>query len=65
MKSVTVAVILAGLVSYGTIYTSAAEPNHGPSYSALAIGSPQLPSDPDDEEGSRIQSRKKNKPRTL
>lgn len=60
MKSVTLAVIIAGLTSYGTIYLSPAVPSHESSYSTLALEPTPFPSDPDDEEDQdRVSTHKK------
>lgn len=65
MRSITIAVIFSGLLSYGTIYTQQAEPPQGTN-SALAIETQSLTSEPDDEEDSnRVTPRKKTSNITL
>lgn len=58
MKGVVMTVILAGLVQYGTIYSSPV-PAHSPEVT-LAITHPQLVTDPDDQEDEdRVSHRRK------
>lgn len=63
MKSVTLAVIFAGLISYGTMYQPQTPHEEGPSYESFAIDFPPLSSEPDDEEEDHISNPKPKRSR--
>lgn len=54
MKSITLAVVFAGLVSYGTTYSPPAVPPPTQAYEIFATDLPPLIGDPDDEEEDHI-----------
>lgn len=58
MKSITLAVILSGLISYATVSSSTPTPAPGFDNAIFAIVDPPLNADPDDDEDSdRIKPR--------
>lgn len=54
MKSITLAVVFAGLVSYGTMYSPPAVPPPSQAHEIFATDLPPLIGDPDDDEEDRI-----------
>jgi hypothetical protein len=57
MRSITVAVIIAGLASYLGGYSPPTPLDHSVKIEALATENPPLNSEPDDEESDRIHPR--------